>query len=136
MRIAVVSDIHGNLPALEAVVCDFTRRGVDAVVNLGDNVSGPLLPLETAQFLMEHVAALAVDVEPTVWNGSAEDFAASLADWRAAVGFEEGDAHVDLQSQSVCEQGSPKRAQMPQLGLQQTKPVLQVAIPQETLNGY
>ena len=52
MRIAVVSDIHGNLPALEAVVRDFTRRGVDAVVNLGDHVSGPLLPLETAQFLM------------------------------------------------------------------------------------
>jgi hypothetical protein len=42
----------------------------------------------------------------------------------------------ESQSQSVCEQGSPKRAQMPQLGLQQTKPVLQVAIPQETLNGY
>jgi putative phosphoesterase len=52
MRIAVVSDIHGNLPALEAVVADFTRRGVDAVVNLGDSLSGPLLPLETAQYLM------------------------------------------------------------------------------------
>jgi putative phosphoesterase len=52
MRLAVVSDIHGNLPALEAVVRDFRARGVDAVVNLGDSVSGPLLPLETAQFLM------------------------------------------------------------------------------------
>lgn len=52
MRIALVSDIHGNLPALEAVARDFTRRGVDAVVNLGDSLSGPLLPLETAQFLM------------------------------------------------------------------------------------
>jgi len=52
MRIAVVADIHGNLPALEAVVADVARRGVDAVVNLGDCVSGPLLPLETAQFLM------------------------------------------------------------------------------------
>lgn len=52
MRIAVVSDIHGNLPALEAVVADFTRRGVDAVVNLGDSLSGPLLPRETAQYLM------------------------------------------------------------------------------------
>ncbi|HAT30427.1 MAG TPA: YfcE family phosphodiesterase [Janthinobacterium sp.] len=52
MRIALVSDIHGNLAALEAVVADFTRRGVDAVVNLGDSLSGPLLPLETAQFLM------------------------------------------------------------------------------------
>lgn len=52
MRIAVVSDIHGNLPALLAVVADFTRRGVDQVVNLGDSLSGPLLPRETAQYLM------------------------------------------------------------------------------------
>ncbi len=52
MRIAIVTDIHGNLPALEAVVRDMGRRSVDAVVNLGDSLSGPLLPLETAQFLM------------------------------------------------------------------------------------
>jgi len=52
MRIAIISDIHGNLPALEAVVADFTRRGVDAVINLGDSLSGPLYPRETAQFLM------------------------------------------------------------------------------------
>ena len=52
MRIAVVSDIHGNLPALLAVVADFTRRGIDQVVNLGDSLSGPLLPKETAQYLM------------------------------------------------------------------------------------
>lgn len=52
MRIAIVTDIHGNLPALEAVVRDIARRGVDAIVNLGDSLSGPLLPLETAQFLM------------------------------------------------------------------------------------
>ena len=52
MRIAVVSDIHGNLPALLAVVADFTRRGVDQVVNLGDSLSGPLLPKETARYLM------------------------------------------------------------------------------------
>ena len=52
MRIAVVSDIHGNLPALQAVVEDFGRRGVDRVINLGDSVSGPLLPLQTARWLM------------------------------------------------------------------------------------
>jgi putative phosphoesterase len=52
MRIAVLSDIHGNLEALQAVVADFKRRGVDAVVNLGDSLSGPLLPRETAQYLM------------------------------------------------------------------------------------
>lgn len=52
MRIALVSDIHGNLPALEAVVEDIGRRGADVIVNLGDSLSGPLMPLETARFLM------------------------------------------------------------------------------------
>lgn len=51
MRIAFVSDIHGNLAALEAVVADIARRGVDRTVNLGDSLSGPLLPRETARFL-------------------------------------------------------------------------------------
>jgi len=52
MRIALVSDIHGNLPALEAVLADTRRRDVTRIVNLGDSLSGPLLPLETARFLM------------------------------------------------------------------------------------
>jgi predicted phosphodiesterase len=52
MRIALVSDIHGNLPALEAVVADIRRRGADQIVCLGDNVSRPLLPRETAHYLM------------------------------------------------------------------------------------
>jgi putative phosphoesterase len=53
MRLAVVSDIHGNLEALRAVVADIDRRGADAVVNLGDSLSGPLEPRATAQFLMD-----------------------------------------------------------------------------------
>jgi len=52
MRLAVLSDIHGNLPALEAVTRDFVRRGVDTVINLGDSLSGPLQPRETADFLL------------------------------------------------------------------------------------
>lgn len=52
MKIAVLSDIHGNLPALEAVLEDVARERVDVVVNLGDILSGPLLPAETADFLM------------------------------------------------------------------------------------
>jgi predicted phosphodiesterase len=52
MRIAAVSDIHGNLPALEAVLADIGRRGVDLTVNLGDLLSGPVLPAETAERLM------------------------------------------------------------------------------------
>jgi putative phosphoesterase len=80
MRIAVVSDIHGNLPALKAVVRDFGSRGVDAVINLGDSLSGPLLPLETARFLMAqswvHLAGnherQMLTGKPGVWNASDE----------------------------------------------------------------
>ena len=39
MRIALLSDIHGNLLALEAVTEHIRRRGVDLVVNLGDSLS-------------------------------------------------------------------------------------------------
>ena len=47
MRLAVLADIHGNLPAIEAVVDDIGQRAVDQVVNLGDCASGPLWPRET-----------------------------------------------------------------------------------------
>jgi len=52
MKIAAISDIHGNLGALDAVLADIARRGVDLVVNLGDIVSGALQPCETAERLM------------------------------------------------------------------------------------
>ena len=51
MRLAVLADIHGNLPALEAVIIDLAERHVDAVVDLGDCVSGPLWPRETLDLL-------------------------------------------------------------------------------------
>jgi len=42
MRIAVFSDIHGNLAALEAVLADIERHSVDHIVCLGDLVAlGP-----------------------------------------------------------------------------------------------
>jgi putative phosphoesterase len=52
-KLAVVSDIHGNILALEAVVADIEKRGADTIVNLGDHCSGPLWPRETAEFLMQ-----------------------------------------------------------------------------------
>jgi predicted phosphodiesterase len=52
VRIAVISDIHGNLLALDAVLADIGSRAVDLTVNLGDVVSGPLWPQETAECLV------------------------------------------------------------------------------------
>jgi predicted phosphodiesterase len=45
-------DIHGNLPALEAVLADVEREAVDLVVVGGDVASGPL-PAETLDRLIE-----------------------------------------------------------------------------------
>jgi putative phosphoesterase len=50
MRVAALYDIHGNLPALEAVVNDVHRSGADAIVIGGDVVPGPL-PRETMAYL-------------------------------------------------------------------------------------
>lgn len=50
--IAVLSDIHGNLPALEAVIADARAAGAVGFINLGDSLSGPLWPAETADLLM------------------------------------------------------------------------------------
>jgi putative phosphoesterase len=52
-KIAILSDIHGNVLALEKVVEDLQRWQVDVVINLGDHISGPLWPKETVQFLMK-----------------------------------------------------------------------------------
>ncbi len=48
MKIAAISDIHGNLAALDAVLADIEARGVDLIVKLGDMLSGALQPCETA----------------------------------------------------------------------------------------
>jgi putative phosphoesterase len=52
LRFAAISDIHGNLWALDAVVADIRARGVDLIVNLGDHLYGPLDPVGTAERLM------------------------------------------------------------------------------------
>ncbi|EJL21965.1 metallophosphoesterase [Novosphingobium sp. AP12] len=52
MKIAAISDIHGNLAALDAVLADAAARGVDQIVNLGDILSGALFPEATADRLM------------------------------------------------------------------------------------
>jgi predicted phosphodiesterase len=52
MRVAVLADIHGNLPALEAVLGDVETAGVDAIVLNGDLADGPM-PAQTLDRLEE-----------------------------------------------------------------------------------
>ena len=50
-RCALLADIHGNLPALEAVLADVAGRSVDAIVHLGDLVGYAPWPDEVVELL-------------------------------------------------------------------------------------
>tara|TARA_R110002124_G_scaffold114535_46_gene269698 strand:+ start:32688 stop:33407 length:720 start_codon:yes stop_codon:yes gene_type:complete len=52
MRFAVISDVHGNALALDAVLADIAGQSVDATLCLGDHVSGPMDPAGVAERLM------------------------------------------------------------------------------------
>jgi predicted phosphodiesterase len=58
MRIAALYDIHGNLPALDAVLEDVRRAGIDRVVVGGDVVPGPM-----ARESLERLLGLELPVE-------------------------------------------------------------------------
>src|SRR5690242_7314767 len=53
MRVGVISDIHGNCLALDAVLADLQRHPVDRVVCLGDAIQGGPQPAETVQRLRD-----------------------------------------------------------------------------------
>jgi predicted phosphodiesterase len=64
MRVAALYDIHGNVPALEAVLGEVRGAGVDAIVLGGDVVPGPM-PREALALLL----ALDVPVHALKGNG-------------------------------------------------------------------
>ena len=67
MRVAALYDIHGNLPALEAVMDDVRRAGIDTVVVGGDVLPGPM-PRETIEFLQ----SVDLPIECIFGNGDRE----------------------------------------------------------------
>jgi len=54
MRIAILSDIHGNCVALDAVLADLAHEPIDQVVCLGDAIQGGPQPAEVVARLREH----------------------------------------------------------------------------------
>lgn len=67
MRLALISDIHANLPALEAVLGDIARVGVDAVYQLGDLVGYAPWPDETVDLIRSRgIAGIAGNYDSTV----------------------------------------------------------------------
>ncbi|MEH0157268.1 metallophosphoesterase family protein [Limibacter armeniacum] len=52
-RIGIISDIHGNSLALEAVIEDMEKNHVNTILNLGDSLYGPLDPAGTFELISE-----------------------------------------------------------------------------------
>jgi predicted phosphodiesterase len=67
MRYALISDIHANLPALEAVLADIPSRDVMATFHLGDLVGYAPWPDETVRLIRTHsIAGVAGNYDSTV----------------------------------------------------------------------
>ncbi|HSJ15916.1 MAG TPA: metallophosphoesterase family protein [Longimicrobiales bacterium] len=67
MRIALLSDVHGNLPALEAVLEDIGGRGVGGIYHLGDLVGYGPWPDEVVALLRDRgIAGIAGNYDSTV----------------------------------------------------------------------
>jgi predicted phosphodiesterase len=99
MRVAALHDVHGNLPALEVVLAEVEREGVDAIVSGGDLVLGPfpaeclaLLRARDARFLHGNCerSVLARDDDRNAWCDDRldDETRAFVSAWPATVSLD------------------------------------------------
>jgi diadenosine tetraphosphatase ApaH/serine/threonine PP2A family protein phosphatase len=69
-RFAIISDVHGNLEALTAVLEDVAQLGIEEIICLGDMVGFGPNPLECVDLVMERCSVtLLGDQEETLLRG-------------------------------------------------------------------
>lgn len=94
--IALISDVHGNLPALEAVLSDIVSRQTDAIWNLGDMLGYAPFPNEVIAKLKD---AAAVNIIGN-YDRKVLDFASKRDQWKKRkapakyAAFSWNDAHL------------------------------------------
>ena len=107
MRYALISDIHANLPALEAVLADIAGRpGIAATYHLGDLVGYAPWPNETVELLRASgIAGIAGNYDSTVAadykhcgcryeDPSQEELSHSSYDWTRRHASSEAKGHL------------------------------------------
>lgn len=69
LKVALIGDVHANLPALEAVLEDAGNRGATAILNIGDFVGFGAFPEEVVQRLRrEHAISVIGNLDERVLN--------------------------------------------------------------------
>lgn len=89
MRTAILSDIHGNLEALEAVLADVDRVGADQICSLGDIVGYGPAPAECIEIVRRRAAVSLVGNHDAAVAGLTpieefNEFARWAVEWTAA----------------------------------------------------
>jgi putative phosphoesterase len=118
MKLALISDLHANVPALEAVLAEAERRAVDRVVCLGDAVDLGPEPGRVIEMLRErqidtlqgnHDAFDGTAVEPrVVWEWTGAQLSLEERAWLRAL-----PPRLDYEFEGVklaCVHGSPRSA--------------------------
>ena len=73
MRLTIISDMHGNCVALDAVLADIQQKAVEDIVCLGDAVQGGPQPAAIVARLRQ-LACPVVMGNADAWLGHAEIF--------------------------------------------------------------
>jgi putative phosphoesterase len=111
MKIAIFSDIHGNLQALDAVLADIDAQQVDAVFCLGDLVGYGASPNEVIQRMR------------------ARGFPTIMGNYDDGVGFERDDCGCAYREESERERGDRSLAWTKAHVLNENKLFLQSLVP-------
>ena len=93
MRIAVVTDIHGNWTALEAVLADLAEMSPDLILHGGDLVDGGSSPVAVADCVrdLEWLGVLGNGDEMLARPESLDEFASGIESARVVMGGGSGD---------------------------------------------
>jgi predicted phosphodiesterase len=98
VRVALLADVHANLPALESVLRDVRGRGVEGLLHAGDIVGYHPYPDEViARFRTEGVISILGNHDRSVLSGDTSWFnsvAAEAIDWTRERISEEGRAYL------------------------------------------